>query len=76
MRDDNEDERTRLDAAKAAAPYCHARLASMEVSGPNGAPVAGNTTNVLVIPDDMTIAELDVLERALRKSLALMEATQ
>jgi hypothetical protein len=31
--------RERLDAAKAAAPYCHARLASTELSGPNGRPI-------------------------------------
>jgi hypothetical protein len=76
MRDDSEDKRARLDAAKAAAPYCHARLSSTEVSGPNGDPVAVQTTNVLAIPDDMTNAELDALERALTKTVALMEATQ
>jgi hypothetical protein len=27
---------TRLDAAKAAAPYLHARLANTEISGPDG----------------------------------------
>ena len=32
MRDPNEEKRERLDAAKAAAPYCHARLASTELS--------------------------------------------
>jgi hypothetical protein len=36
MRDETEDKRERLDAAKAAAPYCHARLTSTELSGPNG----------------------------------------
>jgi hypothetical protein len=39
MRDENEDKRERLDAAKAAAPYCHARLCSTELSGPNKGPV-------------------------------------
>jgi hypothetical protein len=39
MRDESEDKRERLDAAKAAAPYCHARLASTELSGPNGGPI-------------------------------------
>jgi hypothetical protein len=39
MRDQREDKRDRLDAAKAAAPYCHARLASTELSGPNDGPI-------------------------------------
>jgi hypothetical protein len=39
MRDENEDKRERLDAAKAAAPYCHARLSSTELSGPNKRPI-------------------------------------
>ena len=47
MRDENQEARSRLDAAKAAAPYCHARLSSTEVSGPSGGPVAVRTTNVL-----------------------------
>ena len=33
LRDESQDERVRLDAAKAAAPYCHNRLSSTEVSG-------------------------------------------
>jgi hypothetical protein len=39
MRDESEDKRERLDAAKAAAPYCHARLSSTELSGPNKGPI-------------------------------------
>ena len=39
MRDEAADEAKRLDAAKAAAPYCHARLSSVEVAGPGGGPV-------------------------------------
>lgn len=33
MRDETKDETTRLDAAKAAAPYVHPRLAAIEHSG-------------------------------------------
>lgn len=33
MRDEQADESKRLDAAKAAAPYCHARLSAVEHSG-------------------------------------------
>lgn len=36
---DSADEAKRLDAAKAAAPYCHARLSSVEVAGPGGSDV-------------------------------------
>jgi hypothetical protein len=39
MRDENREFPMRLDAAKAAAPYVHARLASTELSGPNGGPI-------------------------------------
>ena len=69
MRDDDQDARWRLDAAKAAAPYCHARLSATEVSGPSGGPVSMQTTNKLDI-SGMTDDELDVLERALRKTMA------
>jgi hypothetical protein len=39
MRDKNEHKRERLDAAKAAAPYCHARLSATELSGKDEGPV-------------------------------------
>ena len=41
MRDEDQDARWRLDAAKAAAPYCHARLSSTELSGPSGGASGG-----------------------------------
>jgi hypothetical protein len=34
----------RFEAAKAAAPYMHPRLAAVEHSGPNGGPIEGKTT--------------------------------
>lgn len=34
----------RLEAAKAAAPYCHARLANVEHSGPGGGPIPHKVT--------------------------------
>ena len=49
MRDEDQDSRSRLDAAKAAAPYCHARLSSTELSGPNGGPVSMQTCQKLDI---------------------------
>jgi hypothetical protein len=70
MRDENEDGRQRIDAAKAAAPYCHARLSSTEVSGPSGGPVAVQTTTILDVSHITDEAELDALERALRKTVA------
>ena len=69
MRDDEQDARWRLDAAKAAAPYSHARLSATEVSGPSGGPVSVQTTNKLDI-SGMSDEELDALERALRKTFA------
>lgn len=72
MRDGSQEARSRLDAAKAAAPYCHARLSATEVSGPDGGPVSVRTTNILDI-SDLCEEELDVLERALRKTVAARE---
>lgn len=73
MRDENQEARARLDAAKAAAPYCHARLSATEVSGPGGSAVTVRTTQILDI-SDFTEEELDVLERALVKSIASQES--
>jgi hypothetical protein len=39
MRDSNKALDMRIDAAKAAAPYMHSRLASVEVSGKDGGPI-------------------------------------
>ena len=39
MRNENNDPRERLNAAMGAAPYVHAKLASVEVSGPNKGPI-------------------------------------
>jgi hypothetical protein len=72
MRDKNQDARSRLDAAKAAAPYRHARLSSTELSGPNGSAVQVQTTQKLDI-SDLSDEELEILERALRKTIAVQE---
>ena len=40
----NPDERMRMTAAQAAAPYLHAKLANIEVSGSNGGPVLQDLT--------------------------------
>lgn len=39
LRDELQDQATRMDAAKAAAPYVHAKLASVEHKGEDGGPV-------------------------------------
>lgn len=44
MRDDSVEPHARLDAAKAAAPYVHPKLAAIELSGPDGKPIEINTT--------------------------------
>ena len=62
MRDEGEDKRERLDAAKAAAPYCHARLSSTEFSGPGKGPI-----ETMEITDEMRA-------RALAAFIAKMKA--
>lgn len=44
MRDEQTDGDTRLDAAKAAAPYVHAKLASVEHKGEGGGPILTKVT--------------------------------
>lgn len=44
LRDDTKSEETRIDVAKAAAPYVHARLAAVEHSGDKDKPVAISVT--------------------------------
>ena len=39
LRDEQEELGIRLDAAKAAAPYVHPKLASVEMSGKDGGPI-------------------------------------
>jgi hypothetical protein len=72
MHDKDQDARSRLDAAKAAAPYCHARLSSTELSGPSGGPMSLQTSQKIDILD-LNDEELDILERALRKTIALQD---
>ena len=50
VRDETENKRERIDAAKAAAPYCHSRLSSTELSGPNKGPIQ---TEPVEITDEM-----------------------
>jgi hypothetical protein len=44
MRDPDTEPHTRLDAAKAAAPYIHPKLAAMTLSGLDGKPIEINAT--------------------------------
>jgi hypothetical protein len=69
MRDEAQDARSRLNAARAAAPYCHARISSIELSGPDGNAVKVQTTQKIDI-SGLSEEELDILERALRKMVA------
>lgn len=56
LRDDQNDPLMRMDAAKAAAPYVHAKLASVELSGKDGEPIESVSRIELVAPghDDPT----------------------
>ena len=49
MRDPRKGFDIRLDAAKAAAPYVHAKLASVEVTGKDGGPVEITTITRRII---------------------------
>jgi hypothetical protein len=51
LRDRDQPNDLRMDAAKAAAPYCHPRLNSIEHSGPDGGPVETVTKIELVDGD-------------------------
>ena len=42
----------RFEAAKAAAPYIHPRLAAVELSGPDGGPVSMNWAIEFVAPNE------------------------
>jgi hypothetical protein len=76
MRDQNQAQPIRLDAAKAAAPYCHNRLSSSEISGPGGGPIPMQPpTRILDVTHITDEAELDALERALRATLARQEGS-
>ena len=67
MRDNHQDFRVRLDAAKTASPYCHARLASTELSDESIEPVEPLMTDKLDITG-LSEAELDLLESVLKKT--------
>lgn len=49
MRDVGQDEQRRLAAAQAAAPYVHAKLSSIEMTGANGGPVE-TVTRIELVP--------------------------
>lgn len=44
MRDPSQEDAVRLDAAKAAAPYVHPKLATIQHTGANGGPIEVKTT--------------------------------
>jgi hypothetical protein len=62
MRDGKASDQRRDDMAKAAAPYVHPKLASMQHTGPKGGPI--QTIDVAKLKG-MSNEELDLLERAL-----------
>jgi len=52
MRNVTEDQSKRIDAAKAAAPYLHPKLANIEHAGPGGGPIQHSVEVVFVGEDD------------------------
>lgn len=59
MRDDRAERSVRLDAAKAAAPYCHPRLAAIEHTGKDGGPIETSSD-----PRSLARAILTILREA------------
>lgn len=51
FRDEMKDESVRFEAAKAAAPYMHAKLASVEMTGKDGGPMEAVHTVRLAGPE-------------------------
>ena len=49
LRDETQDQERRMWAAEKAAPYVHAKLASVEHSGPDGGPIQSEAT----VSDDL-----------------------
>lgn len=50
LRDEGKEAAERFEAAKAAAPYVHARLSSIEASGPGGGPIPTEIRRTIVDP--------------------------
>ena len=50
LRNDQLDHETRMEAAKNAAPYVHAKLSSTEIKGPNDGPVQVQAVEWQIVP--------------------------
>jgi hypothetical protein len=53
LRDETAETAQRFEAAKAAAPYIHPRLAAVEHSGPEGGPIQTSVAVEFVEPGDV-----------------------
>lgn len=49
MRDDGVEPAMRMDAAKSAAPYIHAKLSAVEMTGKDGGPIDANLS-ISILP--------------------------
>ena len=58
MRDPLEDPKIRAQMAVAAAPYCHPRIASVELTGKNGGPIQQQIVALLVDGTEATSEEV------------------
>ena len=65
MRDESADQKDRMDAAKNAAPYLHARLAAVEHTGKDGGPMQMEARTAL------DLSRLDPEERETLRTLLL-----
>jgi hypothetical protein len=73
MRDDELPLERRVDAAKAAAPFIHAKLQSLQHSGPDGGPMQVETQAKVIDFSAMTAEERQTLRRVLLAAKARAE---
>ena len=67
LRDETQDQERRMWAAEKAAPYVHAKLASVEVAGPDGGPI--KTLDLSKLSDE-ALAEMMAVADAQRDTSA------
>jgi hypothetical protein len=64
MRDEQQPLERRMDAAKSACPFLHARLQTLQHSGPDGGPI-GTQTATIIDSATLTQKERDALRQVL-----------
>lgn len=76
MRDEEQPLEKRMDAAKACAPFVHARLQTLQHSGPNGSPIQVEQQAAVVDARSMTPQERETMRQILLNAKARKEARE